>query len=760
MNRAKVIIIAVLAALMAQPILGVDSTFWQVGSFDEFLRGKLTGVALNKAGELSLAPDAKTIFSPEEALALSMAADKSHNIYVGTGHQGKVFRVEPNQKSSLWFTASEPDVFALAVGPDGSLFVGSSPDGKIYRVSPEGKSSVFYDPRTKYIWALALDSKGDLYAATGDKGQILKIDPSGKGSVFFDSRQTHIMCLKLEKDGSLLAGSAPNGLVYRISPQGKPFVLYEANLPEIHAIETDSSGSVFVAALGTSTGKGTQELFLQPNTGMGAPPTVATVTVTASTEEAASSEEKQRQTPPAQSRVPSFNRPGPTPMGMPSMSFPPGKGSLIQIKPDYSAETIWSSNNESIFGLALRGNLLLFSTDQDGRVFQLDPGADGERMTLLTETHESLATRLLLEGGDLYVATSNVAKLFRLGGGLSREGSYESQVRDTKFVSNWGTLAWRGRVADGATIEFYTRSGNSDRPDNTWTDWTGPYTDPEGSHLHMTPARYIQWKSVFRTTNNNSPSLDDVTVSYVNQNLPPEIRSLNVSASGERTSPTGASALSGVPMGPGITVTAGGNMAFGAPQGPANPKGKAPITISWQADDPNGDQLIYSLYVRATDEQEWHLVKDKIHPTSYSLEPDSLADGKYIAKLVASDEEDNPPAITRRSELESAPFWIDNTPPAVRIADQKLLGNRVQVSFFVEDSTSPLRDAEVSADGRPWQDIFSDDGVVDSRRETFTFRTGELKPGEHIVVLRAYDTSGNVGIGKAVIQVGDTAAGH
>lgn len=760
MYRSKLIIIAVLSALMAQPMLGVNSNFWQVGSFDEFLRGKLAGVALNKAGELSLAPDTRRIFSPEEALALSVVADKEHNIYVGTGHQGRVYRVEPNQKSSLWFTASEPDIFALAVSPDGSLFAASSPDGKIYRVSPQGKSSVFYEPNTRYIWALALDSKGNLYAGTGDKGRILKIDPDGKGSVFFDSRQTHIMCLKVEKDGSLLAGSAPNGLVYRISPQGKPFVLYESNLPEIHAIETDASGSIFVAALGTSTGKGTQDLFLQPNAGPGTPATVTTVTVTASTDESSNTDDKQRQTPPPESRAPSFNRSGPAQVNVPAVSFPPGKGSLIEIKPDYSAETIWNSNNESIFGLALRGNLLLFSTDQDGRVFQLDPSADGQRMTLLTETHESLATRLLQDGGDLYVATSNVAKLFRLAEGIAHEGSYESQVRDTKFVSNWGTLAWRGRVPDGATITFYARSGNSDHPDNTWTDWTGPYTDAEGSHLHLTPARYVQWKTVLKTTNDASPDLDDVTVSYVNQNLPPEIRTLSVSASGERTSPTGGASISAGSMGQGITVAAGGNMAFGAPQGPANPKGKAPITISWQADDPNGDQLIFSLYVRATDEQEWHLVKDKLHVTNYSLEPDSLPDGKYVAKLVASDEDDNPPTIARRSELESAPFWIDNTPPVAKIVSQKLSGNHAQVSFIVEDSTSPLRDAEVSEDGGEWKDIFSDDGVVDSLHETFTYRTGELKPGEHIIAIRAYDTSGNVGIGKSVIQVEGAAARH
>ena len=99
---------------------------------------------------------------------------------------------------------------------------------------------------------------------------------------------------------------------------------------------------------------------------------------------------------------------------------------------------------------------------------------------------------------------------------------------------------------------------------------------------------------------------------------------------------------------------------------PRQASGKAPITLTWQADDPNGDQLIYALYVKATDEQEWHLLKDKIHQASYTIDPSALADGKYVARLVASDEESNPPNSARTSELLSAPFWVDNTPPEVR----------------------------------------------------------------------------------------------
>src|SRR5208282_44348 len=277
---------------------GVETTFWQVGSFDEFIQGTLTGVSLSKEGDLTLAPEAQVMFSPEEALALSLARDSHGNLYVGTGHQGKVFRVGSDQKSALVLTANEPDIFALTVGPDGNLYVGSSPEGKVYKVTPDGKSSVFYDPKAKYVWALQFDSQGRLYVATGDKGQIIRVDASGKGEVFFDSKQTHIMCLRFDLQGNLLAGSVPNGLIYRITPQGKAFVIYQASLPEVHDLAVDAQGRIFAATLGGAGSKGSPDLLMAPPAGgPGGGP--ATITVTASTEPESAAK---GQTPPGESK--------------------------------------------------------------------------------------------------------------------------------------------------------------------------------------------------------------------------------------------------------------------------------------------------------------------------------------------------------------------------------------------------------------------------------------------------------------------------
>ncbi len=745
--------IAIVASL---PLAGVETSFWQISDFKQFLRGRLMGISISKDGALGLAPQAKQVFNPEQPLALSLVAGRNHDIYVGTGHQGKVFRVSPDGKASLFFKAQEPDIFALAVGPDGDLYVGSSPDGKIYRVTPQGKSSVFYDPDTKYIWALIFDSQGRLYVGTGDHGQILRVDRTGKGKVFFDSNQTHIMCLAFDRQGNLLAGSVPDGLIYRINPDGKAFVIYQANLPEIYALAVDGEGNVYATALG-APGQPGVPMMLMPQTPTITLPTQV-MTVTADTQNGSSESSKvpaqkpKKPIPPTEKKQtsPSFIRPGTTVRGLTGPIMPQSRGELIRISPNSTAETLWSSNTESAYGLAILGEKILFSTNSNGQIFELDPNRYGDNLTLLTETHESVATRLMLEGDDLYIATGNVAKLFRMGTAAEREGTYESRVEDTKFISRWGLISWRADTPPGSSIEFYTRSGNFKRPDQTWSDWGGPYRNQDGSQITSPPARYIQWKGVFRGSPSARPVLDEVSVAFLNQNLPPEIESFSVSNAGERTSPSSSSVETPATA---ITVTATPQIIYGDPVQVAQAGVKNPVTLTWKASDPNGDTLGYSLYVKSTDETKWHLLKDKIKSTSYTINPSSLADGQYVALLVASDLPSNTPAAALKDQMISTPFWIDNTPPTVTLVHKEVLEDRAIVQFRVEDTTSPLHSAQSSVGGDVWHEINSDNGIIDSRVEVFTVKTGKLAPGEHVITLRAYDMAGNVGVGNAVVEV-------
>src|SRR5438128_1512561 len=230
-----------------------EPAVWEMSSRTELLKGEAHGVSVTDNGTLMLAPRFDQLFNSEQPYIWSSAVDPAGNVYLGTGHDGKIFRVTTDGKGSLITKISELDVTALVIGRDGALYAGSSPDGKVYRIASDGKAEAYFEPHEKYIWSLAIFPDGSLAVGTGDKGKLYRVKAAGskaESSLLFATNQTHVMSLVMNSQGALIAGTDPGGLVIRISPEGKAFTLYDAPLREIHALASGSDGSVYVLALG------------------------------------------------------------------------------------------------------------------------------------------------------------------------------------------------------------------------------------------------------------------------------------------------------------------------------------------------------------------------------------------------------------------------------------------------------------------------------------------------------------------------------
>jgi hypothetical protein len=699
-----------------------EPVVWEMSSRTELLKGEARGVSVTDNGTLTLAPRFDQVFNTEQAYVWCAAIDSAGNVYLGTGHDGKIFRVTPDGKGTLFYKASELDVTALAIAGDGAIYAGTSPDGKVYRLSGEGKAEVYFDPADKYIWSLAVMNDGSLAVGTGDSGKLYRVRAAGakpESSLLISTNQTHVMSLAVNKQGDLIAGTDPGGLVLRISPDGKAFGLYDASLREIHALAAAPDGSVYALAL--SDAAATSRTTTQPSTTDAA---AAAATIAALTTEEAGAVTQPQTATPARSRNDLSN----------------ARSAVFHILPDGSTDTLWSSTTVTAFSVASApGGGVLIGTSDKGRIYSV---TDDGRDTLLLQSSEGQISSLIARGTDVLAASSNQGKLFRLGRQAGNEGSYESPVRDAKLVAAWGRIWWRG----SGQIDLQTRSGNSERPDKTWSDWSANYSDAKGSQISSPKARFIQWRAMLHAANNatgGEPRLEDVSVAYLPRNVAPEVLAINVLPAG-----VALQQQIQIQVDPNIESAGLDPSVFGAmPQVPPRRLyQRGARALQWQAEDRNSDTLEYAVYYRSLNETTFRLLKEHLRETFYSVDGASLADGRYVFRVVASDAPDNPPGYALSGERISEPVDIDNTPPVVRqVGSAQITGESARAVFEVEDATGRIKRADVSVDGGAWHEVFPDDGIADSPHERYSLNLALAGSGEHTISLRAFDNSSNVG---------------
>jgi hypothetical protein len=699
---------------------------WETSGRAELLKGDARGVSISDTGVLMLSPKLTEVFNTQQTYIWSSAVDNQGNVFLGTGHDGKIYRIAAGGSGALLYDAAELDVTALTVGRDGVVFAGTSPDGKVYRIAADGKAEVYFDPADKYIWSLAVMTDGSLAVGTGDNGKLYRVRAAGANpdsSLLVSTNQTHVISLAVTPQGDLIAGTDSGGLVLRVSPDGKTFALFDTQLREIHALAPAADGSIYALALSDAAATArspSTPAVAAPQPAEGATATTS-VTITAIDETGAPI---QQQPGPTRSRNDVSN----------------ARSAVFRILPDGATDVVWSSPTVTAFAIApaLQPGRVLIGTADKGRIYSVTN--DG-RDTLLLQSPEGQISSLLVKNNQIYAASSNQGKLFRFGNELIAEGSYESPVRDARLTASWGRIWWRGAGA----VEVQTRTGNGERPDATWSDWSAPYKNPEGNQISSPRARFIQWRATVRSgSGSTTPSwVEDVSLAYLPRNVAPEVLAINVLPIG-----VGLQQIVQVAVDPNVESSGLDPSLFGpiAQVPPRRFYQRGARSFQWQAEDRNSDTLEYAIYYRALNEQTFRLLKDKLRDNFYTIDGATLADGRYVIKVVASDGPDNPPGQKLTGERLSEPVDIDNTPPVVKVVGQpQTTRDSIRIVFAVDDATGKVKKADASIDGAAWAPVFPDDGIADSGHETYSVDFGPLAAGEHTISLRSFDSSGNVG---------------
>lgn len=683
---------------IALPALAVIPQFWETRTWEDWRQGDLGGVSVTGDGELVLAPSFGPVYDTGETLIFSAAADEEGNVYLGTGHRGRLFRVGADGEGVLLADFGELDVLAVTTGPDGALYAATSPNGSVYRIRDDASPEVFFDPEDLYIWDLRFDTAGRLLVATGESGVIYRVGADGAGEVFYDSDTTHILSLGLDAAGQVLAGGSPGGYLYRISDAGRAFVLYDSGMEEVRVVDALPDGRIVAAVL---NGEGSET---------------------------------------SGSAGGSAGSPGPAAAGG---SNPDGtvRSRILEVLQSGAVRPVWESDSEMVFSILPVGEAVYFSTGTKGRIYVL---GDSPEPGLIAESGDEETTRLIRSGDRILASSSNRGRLWELGGTDQSRGTYTSEVRDTGAISTWGHLSWRGAAA-----RIETRSGNTRRPDSTWSDWAASGGDGE---VLSPPARFVQWRATLESDADTGPQpvLSAVTLPYLQQNLRPKVTRLDVLQPGLalRSQTSSASPTPALRSG-----TSGRPISLLPRSDPRTEIVAGAQALRWTATDSNDDALEYSLYYRGENEDGWKLLAGALTEPFYTIEPDTLPDGVYVFRVVASDGRSNPPDGALEGERLTPGFAIDQTPPMVSMTAEPPLDGRVMLAATATDQTSTLKTAAMSVDGGEWLPVFPLDGIVDTLSERFSFDAGPLAPGEHVIAFRVYDQNENVGIGKTIVRI-------
>jgi len=634
---------------------GTDSLLQQLD------RIEFENVSIHRQGTVALAPVLAARTLDDAAAVWQAAADRNGNVYAATGNQGRLYRIGRAGRTERVYDSGSGEILALTADASGTVYFGTTPEARVYRIRPGGEPELLCTTGESYVFSLLAGPNRDLYCATGEHGKLLRISAAGKATEVFTAQQAHLTALTWLVPGKeLLVGTSPDGIVYRLNlaagaDRPEASVLYDTPLNEVRAIAADAAGRVYIGA----------------NAG------------------------HDSDSDSTRSGVFFIDRQG-------------------------VRRWLWPAPDSTVFGLALMDSpgqpRLLAATGNKGMVYELDTLG---RVSVRYRLKETQALCLTPLRGGLRLGTGNPGKLYEAGSAYADSGFITSAPHDCANPALFGTLSFRANVPAGTGLAFETRSGNSEKPDSTWSQWTAA-----APAITSPSRRFIQWRARLRTSFPNlTPELQRVDVYYRPANLASVIKKLDVPA------PSMEDAKKGV--------------------------NKPSRQVTWEATDPDSDSLSFELFFRSEAQTSWQRVGREITDSRFDFDTRTLPDGWYELRLVASDKPTQPAGAVLTAEQVTRPFLVDNTAPAVsglKTGTPNATTGLCRVSFSVQDALSPIAAARVSVNAGDWLPLEPDDHIFDSGTERFAAEV-KLLPGENAVGVWVADAQGNVAAARTVVHL-------
>jgi hypothetical protein len=690
------------ALLLPAAALASKVKVWHHKAPADYTHARFQQAVVSSEGAIRLSHRLRPLGSLDTGHVWDVIEDADGNLYAATD-EGKVYRITADGKTSVAWSGPQGQALCLAAG-GGVVYAGVGPGGQIIRIDPGGAARTLCETGEPYVWALLVDPRTQtLYAGTGPHGRIYRIPAGGKPAVLCTVRQEHVLCLARGDDGTLYAGTDRSGVVYRIDAAGKAFALFQTPQAEVRRLVV-SGGCVYAGTAAPSSSRrgsassGTSEVAAADPDESPKPKTEVTA---------------DRHSASVSKKTSSGERDFPRGHTAPAPSTPSaGENSVYRISADSAVREVFREK-ALVLSLLRDGARCFIGTGMEGQLFEVDEGSR-ERSEIARLDHGQVLCLCRRHDGSMVLGTGDPGGLYVLEDRHAVKGNMISEVLDARLVSRWGALRWDGETPASTRLSVAVRSGNVAEPDETWSAWSVEQFDGAQAVADAPPARYLQYRLTMTTTDAVvTPILRTISLRYATTNQAPEILKIET---------------------PDLHTV--------------NQENPRKLKFQWKAQDANEDDLTYSLFLRKEGWKGWVRLEDDLDRPEYEWDSTTTPDGLYRIKIVASDHKDNDAAHALSGEKVSAPFMVCHTPPVVLV--QAGEGGRMTAT-----ATSPLvriTAAAYAVDGGRWVNVFPTDGIFDSRLERFAFKTGDLAPGTHVLVLRVRDAAGNTGSTDIVFE--------
>lgn len=655
---------------------------------------------------------------------------------------------------------------------------------------------------------------GDGGAAANGEADAKAMLPAGV-KVVLDAAQANLLCIDRDSRGRLYVGTDTDGLIYRVALGAaggpEPFVIFDAPEPEIGAILVTADGTVYAgtadanqakpgrleAAAKVESGRPTVDTEPvdvpkppQPEPNTDAPtdrgantgrPTDAnrtndnrpdanrdnnTTTAAGDDNGAASNADNGKSSPDAKPTAEQYDKlraeirerlskareTGELQAGRSVTPSRVGAGTSNNTRRNGGSSRSAAKAGNAIYRIDAEGfvsevfresvmilrlladdDALLVATGNEGQLFRVDTSA--EETTIVADLEPQQIPALVKDiAGNVLIGTANPASVRRLSGGFAVSGNFTSDVLDASQISLWGKLKVTARIPAGAAIAVQTRSGNVEDPQQAvWSKWSVPRNlvaepgvdelTPRELSITSPPARFLQYRVTLSGTGAATPVVDRVALAYVVPNIKPAVTSIRATY----TKPSGKEDEAAE---------------------------QVKMQIQWEASDPNKDALLFNLDYQMAGSDKWLPLAADLDKTRHDWDTRRVPDGRYVIRVTASDQPDNPDVMALKSYRQSDPVLIDNTAPAIGERMKKVEDGQAVITTVVTDNLSTIESVKFAVDSTDnWQAVLPDDLIYDSTRESITVKIPGLSPGSHVVTLRATDALGNSHYVAEVIEI-------